>query len=331
MPHKAKSKPAGNILNNQHAPPHSPNIMQCGASSSLATFKPSAATQQFLVLMNQNLQVLSQFTWADLMAICPNAGKCVQVYEDLLTMNFTLVGDHASHGNHNQESDTIISDIKEKEEEIDVNTVAYCLSIHGQWCEKNRYIIESDEECNTLINNLRLFAELFGAIPAPHKCPPPPPCPHALGLTRMMLYSIGALCQPPCVHVCTKMIPHHARIFTLKMPPPLPCLLPHQSNDDTSMELTAPTCAFSEAASQTPAPIHVVDMPPPPPSIPAAAAPIPKPGPKPRPSYASAAAKNLNPAAPPFVRGPPHAPVAPPAQAPRTSLNPHLKRPFYAT
>ncbi|KAF9441505.1 hypothetical protein P691DRAFT_766206 [Macrolepiota fuliginosa MF-IS2] len=109
------------------------------------------------------------------MAICSNAGECVQVYEDLLTMNFTLVGDHTPHGNCNQESDTIISDIEEEEEVIDVNTVVYCLSIHGQWCEKNRHIIESDKECDALINNLRLFTELFGLIPAPHKCPPPPP------------------------------------------------------------------------------------------------------------------------------------------------------------
>ncbi|KAF9440294.1 hypothetical protein P691DRAFT_767971 [Macrolepiota fuliginosa MF-IS2] len=297
MPCKAKSKPASNILNNPHASPHSPNIAQCSASTSPTTSKPSTATQWFLALMNQNFQVLSQFTWADLMAICSTAGKCVQVYEDLLTINFTLVGDHTSPGTYNkQDSDAIISDTEE-EEKININAVAYCLSIHGQWCEKNRHI-EGDEECNTLINNLRLFAELFDLIPAPHKCPPPPP-----PCTRPHQDDAPIHWCPPTTPLCA----------CLHQDGALPC--PHLHTKDAPP--LSPCCLTNSYPHPPPPSIPVTVA-----TLPAAAASIPKPGPKPRPSYASAAAKNLNPAALPFVCGPPCAPVAPPAQAPRASSNP---------
>ncbi|KAF9440141.1 hypothetical protein P691DRAFT_768208 [Macrolepiota fuliginosa MF-IS2] len=95
------------------------------------------------------------------------------------------------------------------------------------------------------------------------------------------------------------------------------------------MEPPAPTRAFSEAALQTPAPFHEASMPPPPP---AAAASIPPASPCGCASYTGAAARNLNPAAPPFVRGPPCAPVAqPPAQAQQPVLSKCLKWPFFAT
>ncbi|KAF9439379.1 hypothetical protein P691DRAFT_769979 [Macrolepiota fuliginosa MF-IS2] len=101
------------------------------------------------------------------------------------------------------------------------------------------------------------------------------------------------------------------------------------------MEPIAPTHAFSEAAAQTPAP-HEATMPPPPPTTaatsPAAVASIPPAGPHGRASYAGAVAKNLNPAAPPFVCGPPCAPVAqPPAQAQQPVSSKCSKWPFYAT
>ncbi|KAF9440397.1 hypothetical protein P691DRAFT_767824 [Macrolepiota fuliginosa MF-IS2] len=295
MPCKAKSKPAGNIPNNPHASLQSPNVTQCGTSSSLTTFKLSATTQWFLALMNQNLQVLSQFTWADLTAICSNAVECAQVYEDLLAMHFTL------------------------------------------WCKKNMHIIESDEECDTLINNLRLLAGVFGLIPAPHKCPPPPPLCAQPHLDNAPPHQCPLL-PPPCVHLHQDDAPPCSCLHAEDAPPPSPCLLPHRSDNNTPMGPTTPTHAFSEVASQTPAPILIVDMPLPPLTIPAAvatspavAASIHKPGPKSRPSYAGAAGKNLNPAAPPFVCGPPCAPVAPPAQAPKASSNPQTKRPFYAT
>ncbi|KAF9441116.1 hypothetical protein P691DRAFT_766700 [Macrolepiota fuliginosa MF-IS2] len=111
--------------------------------------------------------------------------------------------------------------------------------------------------------------------------------------------------------------------------PPPPCSRPHRDNEDIPMEPPAPARVFSEAASQTPAPSHEVSTPPPPP---AAAASIPSAGPRGHASYAGAAAKNLNPAAPPFVRGPPCAPAAqPPAQAQQPVSSKHLKRPFYTT
>ncbi|KAF9440013.1 hypothetical protein P691DRAFT_768438 [Macrolepiota fuliginosa MF-IS2] len=107
------------------------------------------------------------------------------------------------------------------------------------------------------------------------------------------------------------------------------------TDNDIPMEPIAPTHAFSEAASQTPAPSLKASMPPPLPTTvaisPAAVASIPPSSPHGHASYAGTAAKNLNPAAPPFVHGPPHAPVQPPAQAQQPVSSKHSKWPFYAT
>ncbi|KAF9440117.1 hypothetical protein P691DRAFT_768240 [Macrolepiota fuliginosa MF-IS2] len=84
-----------------------------------------------------------------------------------------------------------------------------------------------------------------------------------------------------------------------------------------------------EAASQTPAPSHEAAMPSPLPAAVASSVPT---SPHGQPSYTGAAAKNLNPAAPPFVRGPPRAPAAKPlAQDQQPILSKRSKRPFYAT
>ncbi|KAF9439695.1 hypothetical protein P691DRAFT_769107 [Macrolepiota fuliginosa MF-IS2] len=112
-------------------------------------------------------------------------------------------------------------------------------------------------------------------------------------------------------------------------PPPPPCSRPHRDDEDIPMEPLAPTRVYSEAASQTPAPSHEASMPPPPP---AAVASIPPASPCGHASYAGAAAKNLNPAAPPFVHGPPRAPAAqPPAQAQQPVSSKRSKWPFFAT
>ncbi|KAF9439818.1 hypothetical protein P691DRAFT_784787 [Macrolepiota fuliginosa MF-IS2] len=113
------------------------------------------------------------------------------------------------------------------------------------------------------------------------------------------------------------------------IPPPPPCQRAHCDDEDTPMEPPALTHVFSEAASQTPAPSHEASTPPPPP---AAAASIPPAGPHGCASYTGAVARNLNPAAPPFVCGPPCAPVAqPPAQAQQPISSKCLKRPFFMT
>ncbi|KAF9440972.1 hypothetical protein P691DRAFT_766939 [Macrolepiota fuliginosa MF-IS2] len=118
------------------------------------------------------------------------------------------------------------------------------------------------------------------------------------------------------------------KILTLPTPsPPPPCMRPHSNEEDIHMEPPIPTCVFSEAATQTPAPIHVVTMSPPPPpsvlsanSIPAAAM-TSKPGPLPRPSFAEAAAKTLHPITP-----------QPPSKAPQGAiLSKHSKQPYFAT
>ncbi|KAF9441711.1 hypothetical protein P691DRAFT_765975 [Macrolepiota fuliginosa MF-IS2] len=66
-------------------------------------------------------------------------------------------------------------------------------------------------------------------------------------------------------------------------------------------------------------------------TLPVAVASIPPASPHGHTSYAGTAAKNLNPAAPPFVCGPPHAPAAPQAQDPKPTLNKCTKWPFYVT
>ncbi|KAF9441350.1 hypothetical protein P691DRAFT_766393 [Macrolepiota fuliginosa MF-IS2] len=144
---------------------------------------------------------------------------------------------------------------------------------------------------------------MFSLIPAPHCCPIPPPCIHP--------HQDNA---PPCHHI-------HAD----DIPPPPPCIRPHCDNKDIPMEPPAPTCAFSEAASQTPAPSHEATTPPPPPAaaatLPAAAASSPPASPHGHASYTGTAAKNLNPAAPPF---------SPLAQAQQPISSKCSKQPFYA-
>ncbi|KAF9440904.1 hypothetical protein P691DRAFT_779968 [Macrolepiota fuliginosa MF-IS2] len=125
--------------------------------------------------------------------------------------------------------------------------------------------------------------------------------------------------------------PHHC-------PTPPPCTHLHQANALPCTHLHADNIPTPppKAASQTPAPSHEASMPPPPhaavATLPAAAASIPPAGPQGCASYTGAAARNLNPAAPPFVHGPPHTPVAqPPAQAQQPISSKHSKQPFFVT
>ncbi|KAF9445431.1 hypothetical protein P691DRAFT_762491 [Macrolepiota fuliginosa MF-IS2] len=165
-----------------------------------------------------------------------------------------------------------------------------------------------------LTNIIATFGQWFESnnivddvCPAPHHCPIPPP------YTRP--HQADALpCN--CLHVDD-------------IPTPPPCMQPHCDDEDIPMEPAAPTHAFSEAASQTPTPSHEMSMPP---SPPAAVASIPPAGPCGHASYAGAVARNLNPAAPPFMCGPPCAPVAqPPAQAQQPVSSKCLKWPFFVT
>ncbi|KAF9442878.1 hypothetical protein P691DRAFT_788870 [Macrolepiota fuliginosa MF-IS2] len=170
----------------------------------------------------------------------------------------------------------------------------------GMWSQNNT-ITDSNEHDN-LMNNIKKLVELFKLIPAPHCCPPPPPpCAH--------LHQVDAL---PCPHL-------HVEDA---LPPP-PCQCPHCDDKEIPM---IPTHVFNEAALQTLAPSHEASSPPP---LPAAVASIPTDSPCGQPSYAGAVAKNLNPAAPPFVCGPPCAPVQPPAQAQQPISSKRSKQLFY--
>ncbi|KAF9440696.1 hypothetical protein P691DRAFT_767369 [Macrolepiota fuliginosa MF-IS2] len=133
----------------------------------------------------------------------------------------------------------------------------------------------------------------------------------------------------PCTHLRQNDATPCRCLHADDIPTPPPCAQPYCNNEDIPMELPAPTHVFSEAASQTPAPSHEATTPPPPP---AAVASIPPASPRGCASYTGTAAKNLNPAAPPFVYGPPRAPAAkPPAQDQQPVLSKHSKQPFYAT
>ncbi|KAF9440189.1 hypothetical protein P691DRAFT_768154 [Macrolepiota fuliginosa MF-IS2] len=232
-----------------------------------------------------------QFTTHKLMKI--GGFDWSEVKDDLSRMNFSKVDESAQTNNDTIKTDND-DDVLSYEELSPAGELTNAIAAFGQWFRDNNI---EDNEHPKLIDNIRCLTMMFSLIPAPHQCPIPPlcVCPHQDDTLP---------CR--CLH-------------TNNIPPPPPCSCLHHDNKDTPMEPSTPTCAFSKTASQTPAPSHEVTMPPPPP---AAAAPSPKPGPRPRPSYAGAAVKNLNPAAPPFMHGPPHAPVAPPTQAPRVSLKP---------
>ncbi|KAF9449464.1 hypothetical protein P691DRAFT_759062 [Macrolepiota fuliginosa MF-IS2] len=199
------------------------------------------------------------------------------------------------------ESDTVPTALNNKgatssevdKSEGDIFEIIDTLKVVGWWCEHHLSEIIDQDNFNVWAETIRLVSLLAGLFDL---IPGPHQCPT----------------------------------------PPPPCSCPHHDNKDTPMEPTTPTCAFSEAASQTPAPSHEATMPPPPPimaaTLPAAAASIPPAGPCGHASYAGAAARNLNPAAPPFMCGPPHAPAAKPfAQAQQPVSSKHSKWPFYAT
>ncbi|KAF9441824.1 hypothetical protein P691DRAFT_790608 [Macrolepiota fuliginosa MF-IS2] len=123
-------------------------------------------------------------------------------------------------------------------------------------------------------------------------------------------------------------------IITLPTPsPPPPCLRPHSDKEDIHMEPPTPAHVFSEAATQTPAPLPKEATPPPiimstkpKPMV----API-KSGPPSRPSFAEAAAKTLCSNALPFVQGPTQAPQPPPKATQGPIPNKCSKWPYFAT
>ncbi|KAF9439872.1 hypothetical protein P691DRAFT_784440 [Macrolepiota fuliginosa MF-IS2] len=241
MPCKAKNKPATNAM---------------------PTYKPFATTERFLATMDQNRHVASKFTTQELMKI--GGFHWTEIRDDLFKMNFTEVDTST------QDNSAAI-----EKELSPVEDLTNAIAAFGQWFEDNNII---DSECPSLINNIRHLAMMFSLIPAPHHCPPPPPCTHP--------HQDDALpCQ--CLH-------------TNDIPPPLPCVHPHHDDEDTPMEPSTPTHAFSEATSQTPAPSHEASTPPLSPTavatlLAAVASPTPA-GLHGQPSYAGAAARNLNPA-----------------------------------
>ncbi|KAF9440064.1 hypothetical protein P691DRAFT_768345 [Macrolepiota fuliginosa MF-IS2] len=277
------------------------------ATNATPTYKLSTATEWFFATMNQNHHVASTFTAQELLKL--GGFDWMEVRDDLIRMNFTEVDistqDNSATIKIDNDNDALSYDKELSPAEELTNAIA----AFRQWFKGNNIV---DNKHPSLIDNIRCIAMMFSLIPAPHHCPTPPQCicPHQDD-------------APPCCH-----------LHTDDIPPPLLCMHPHHNDKDTPMEPPTPTHAFSEAALQTPAPSHEASTPPPPPTAvatsPAAAASSAPAGPCGRPSYTGTVARNLNPAAPPFVHGPPHTPVAIPAQNPQPILSKHSKWPFFA-
>ncbi|KAF9440162.1 hypothetical protein P691DRAFT_783167 [Macrolepiota fuliginosa MF-IS2] len=239
--------------------------------------------------MNQDCHTVSSFTIDEYSNLVPLTWRSA-VMDDLLHMHFKVTNlltpsaPSAPIEVDNNDKDKYDFDELSPAEEL-TNTIA----TFGQWFESNNI---ADDICPGLVENISL-------IPAPHCCPIPQPCVH--------LHQEDAL-PCTCLHVDDIQLP-------------LPCVRLHCDDKDIPMEPTTPTHVFSKAALQTPAPSLEASMPPSPPAAAAAAASVPPAGPCAHVSYPGAVAKNLNPAAPHFVCGPPCAPAQPPAQAQQPILS----------
>ncbi|KAF9442151.1 hypothetical protein P691DRAFT_765528 [Macrolepiota fuliginosa MF-IS2] len=202
-------------------------------------FKPSDETQQFLTMMDQNHRTASRFTIEEYSRLVPVAWRS-KVMDNLLNMHFGLenpptIQSSSAHiiVDNNDKDNSEIDELSPAEELT--NTIA----AFGQWFESNNI---ADNIHPGLIENIRRITMMFSLIPAPHHCPIPPPC------TR--LHQADAL-SCTCLHADD-------------IPTPPLCAHPHCNDEDIPMEPPTPTCAFSEAASQTPVPSHEATTPPPP-------------------------------------------------------------------
>ncbi|KAF9448572.1 hypothetical protein P691DRAFT_759819 [Macrolepiota fuliginosa MF-IS2] len=293
--------------------PRKPRSKFADSAMNALAFKPSDATQHFLAAMNQDHCVVSSFTSNEYLNLVLPAWRSM-VMDDLLQMHFKVIVDALTAPptsapikvDENNKGTSDFDELSPAEKLINA------IAAFRQWFKSNNF--PEDHTHSNLSSNIRWLAMMFNLIPAPHQCPPPP---------------------PPCTHSHQDNVTPCQCLHANNIPPPPSCLRPHHNDEDIPMELPAPTHAFSEAALQTPAPSHEASTPPPPPTAvatsPAAAASIPPASPHGHASYAGTTAKNLNPAAPPFVHGPPHAPVQPSAQAQQPILSKCSKWPFYTT
>ncbi|KAF9439967.1 hypothetical protein P691DRAFT_768523 [Macrolepiota fuliginosa MF-IS2] len=125
MPHKAKNKPA---------------------DSAPMVFKPSSDTERFLVTMNQNRRLASQFTAMELMSIAQS--KWEQVLQDLLAMKFVKVDEDAltSPTGTARIDEAATSQI----DKDDIHEIIDAFKVVGPWCEKYMPIITCDDAYNKL-------------------------------------------------------------------------------------------------------------------------------------------------------------------------------------
>ncbi|KAF9440429.1 hypothetical protein P691DRAFT_767774 [Macrolepiota fuliginosa MF-IS2] len=209
-------------------------------SAAQLVFHPNVTMQHFLATMNQNHCIASQFLTEELEQLYPKEGVHFQIFADLTKMGFTPVKPNLNPSAP-IEVDNNNEDISDFDELSPAEELTNAIAAFRQWFKNNNI---ADNVCPSLIENTRHLAMMFSLIPVPHHCPIPPPCTHP--------HQDDTL---PCCHL-------HAN----DVPPPPPCSHSHHNDEDIPMEPTTPACAFSEAASQTPAPSHEATMPPPPPA-----------------------------------------------------------------
>ncbi|KAF9440004.1 hypothetical protein P691DRAFT_768455, partial [Macrolepiota fuliginosa MF-IS2] len=207
-------------------------------TNAMLTYKLSATTERFLTVMDQNHHITSQFTIHKLMKI--GGFNWTEIRDNLFKINFKEVDAFTQYDNSaaiKVNNNNALS----YEELSPAEDLTNAIAAFRQWFKNNNII---DNEHPGLINNVRHLAMMFSLIPAPHCCPISPQCicPHQDN-------------APLCCH-----------LHTDNIPTPPPCTCPHRDDEDIPMEPSAPTCAFSEAASQTPAPSHKASTPPPPPT-----------------------------------------------------------------
>ncbi|KAF9442879.1 hypothetical protein P691DRAFT_764802 [Macrolepiota fuliginosa MF-IS2] len=231
--------------------PRKPRSKFADHATNPPTFKLCNETQWFLTAMNQNCCAVSKFTINKYLRLVLVAWRS-QVMDDLLQMHFRLESSPPTQGSSAPiEVDNNNQGNSEIDELSPADKLTNAIAAFGQWFKNNNI---ADDICLGLVENIRCIAMMFSLIPAPHHCPIPPPCtcPHQADALP---------CD--CLHADD-------------IPTPPPCIRPHCDNEDIPMEPPTPTCAFSEAASQTPVPSHEATTPPPPPAAvatsPAAAA-----------------------------------------------------------
>ncbi|KAF9441520.1 hypothetical protein P691DRAFT_766186 [Macrolepiota fuliginosa MF-IS2] len=225
MARKTRSKYA-----NQSTPGPAPSTSTSTPSSPsrplVSLVNLSAATRQFLATMNQDRRVCSEFSKEELERLVPPADVRLGVFTELLDkLKFQAISvpegtpDPIPIEVDEEDNDEEHTPYFHVEDMGDANdAIAACGSYTNG---KTLSALKDDEHYAVFLENLKRLALLFNIIPAPHQCPPPPPC--------VRLHVEDAPPPPTC-----------PRLHAEDAPAPPPCSLPHRGDDEAPMEATPP-------------------------------------------------------------------------------------------